>query len=130
MPMKELEFKLKSQRVDAWLRIGLSLIKYASLSFIVWRLGIAVEALAGKATLADFGVFLLTDLRVNKVFSHAVMGLVGVSGATYGVRERSSKRKEIKRLGNRVVELEKRLDPERTSSGLKRDGTSRPEDEP
>jgi len=90
----------------------------------------AMEAFAGKTTLANFGVSLIADLKANTVFSHLVMGVLGLGGAGYGLRERAQKRKEIKRLGNRVVDLEKRLDPNRTSSGLTIDGRSRPEDEP
>jgi hypothetical protein len=128
--MKELEYKLQSQKLDARLRLGLALIKYATLSFCAWMLVPAMEAFAGKTTLASFGVYLFADLKANTVFSHVVMGILGLGGAGYGLRERSLKRKEIKRLGNRVVEVEKRLDPNRTSSGLTIDGRSRPEDEP
>jgi len=128
--MKELEYRLESQKWDTGLRLGQSLIKYVAACFIVWQLGLALEALAGKSTLANFGVFLIADLKANKVFSHIIMGIVGVSGVGYGLRERAQKRKQIKRLGNRVVDLEKRLDPNRTSSGLTVDGRSRPEDEP
>jgi hypothetical protein len=128
--MKELEYKLLRQKWDTGLRLGLSLIKYSAACFMVWQLAIAIESLAGRATLADFSVFLISDLKVNKAFSHIVMGIFGVGGISYGLRERGQKRKEIKRLGNRVVELEKRLDPNRTSSGLTLDGKSRPEDEP
>jgi hypothetical protein len=128
--MKELEYKLKSQRLDTVLRLGQSLIQYGAGCFIVWRVGLAIESLAGRATMADFGVFLYADLKANTVFSHIVMGVLGLGGASYGLRERAQKRKEIKRLGNRVVDVEKRLDPNRSSSGLTIDGRSRPEDEP
>src|SRR5271157_5866004 len=126
--MKELEYKLQSQKLDAKLRFGLALIQYGTACFIIWRLGLAVEYLAGKATLADFGVFLYADLKANTVFSHIIMGILGLGGVSYGLRERALKRKEIKRLGNRVVEVEKRLDPNRSSSSLTIDGRSRPED--
>ena len=106
------------------------MIKYGAFCVIFWRLGLAIESLAGKATLADFGVFLYADLKANTVFSHLVMGILGLGGAGYGLRERRQKRKEIKRLGNRVVQLEKKLDTNRSSSGLTIDGMSRPEDEP
>jgi hypothetical protein len=127
--MKELDYKLQVQRWDTGLRLGLATIKYGALCFIVWRLGIAIGALAGKATLTDFAFFLVADLKVNKIVSHLITGIAGLGGVGYGLRERSQKRKEIKRLGNRVVDLEKQLDPNRTSSGLTVDGRSRPEDE-
>jgi hypothetical protein len=97
---------------------------------MVWRLGLAVEALAGKATVADFGVFLIADLKANKVFSHVVMAVFGMSGIGYGLRERGLRRKTVKQSGSRIAGLEKRLDRNRTSSGLTNDGRSRPEDEP
>jgi hypothetical protein len=128
--MKELEYKLQSQKWEAGLRVCLAVIKYGALCFCCWALAPALEAFAGKTTLAHFGIFLIADLKANTVFSHIIMGLVGLGGAGYGLRERAQKRKEIKRLGNRVVEVEKRLDPNRTSSGLTIDGRSRPEDEP
>lgn len=89
-----------------------------------------MEAFAGKPTLVNFGVSLIADLKANTVFSHLVMGIFGLGGAGYGLRERRQKRNEIKRLGNRVVEVEKQLDRNRSSSGLTIDGRSRPEDEP
>jgi hypothetical protein len=128
--MKELEYKLQSRKWDTGLRLGLALIKYGTLCFCVWLLAPVMVAFAGKTTLASFGFSLLADLKANTVFSHLVMGILGLGGAGYGLRERRQKRKEIKRLGNRVVQLEKRLDPNRSSSGLTIDGRSRPEDEP
>jgi hypothetical protein len=128
--MKELEYKLRVQKCDAGLRLGLAAIKWVSICVIAWRLGLAVEALAGKATLADFSVFLIADLKANKVFSHIIMAALGLGGITYGARERRLRRKAIKQSGGRIAGLEKRLDPNRTSSGLMIDGRSRPEDEP
>lgn len=127
--MKELEYKLQSQKWDVGLRIGLALIKWSAISVIVWRLGVAAEAFAGKSTLADFGVQLVADLKANKFFSHIVTGCFGLGGLGYGIRERALRRRDIRRLGNRVVDSEKRLDPNRTSSGLTADGNTRPEDE-
>jgi hypothetical protein len=129
-PMNENEYRLRAQKVDAILRIGLAATKWGALCVIVWRLGLAVEVLAGKSTLANFGLFLIGDLKANNVVSHLIMAMFGAGGVTYGLRERSQKRKEVKRLGSRVVDLERRFDPKRSSSGIKADGSSRPEDEP
>jgi len=128
--MEELEYKLRIRKWDTLLRLGQPLVKYGALCFCVWVLGRAIESLAGRSTLASFGVYLTADLKANKIFSHVVMGLFGASGIGYGLRERSQKRKAIKTLGNRVVSLERKLDSNRTSSGLTLDGRSRPEDEP
>jgi hypothetical protein len=128
--MKEREFKLRSQKWDTLLRLGQYLIKYGALVICVWRLSVALEAFAGRQSLAEILIFLKTDFEANPAVSHAVMGILGLTGAGYGVRQRSLRQKDIKRLGNRVVELEKRLDPDRSSSRLTLDGRSRPEDEP
>jgi hypothetical protein len=128
--MKELEYKLRVYQWDTASRLLQVLFKYATVCFCVWILAPAMVAFAGKTTLANFGISMIADLKANTVFSHVVMGILGLGGAGYGIRERAQKRKEIKRLGNRVVDLEKRLDPNRTSSGLTIDGRSRPEDEP
>jgi hypothetical protein len=128
--MKELDYKFQIHKWDSVSRLVQALIKYGTVCFCVWQLVPAMEAFAGKTTLAKLGILIVTDLKANTVFSHLVMGVLGFGGAGYGLRERAQKRKEIKRLGNRVVELEKRLDRNRTSSGLTIDGRSRPEDEP
>jgi hypothetical protein len=128
--MNEKEFKLLSQKWDAFLRLGQALIKFGTLAFVVWHGRLMLEALAGRQTLAKFGLSLMADLSANTAFSHIVMGIFGASGAGYGIRQRGLRRKDIKRLGNRVVELEKKLDTKRSSSGLTIDGRSRPEDEP
>jgi hypothetical protein len=128
--MNELEYKLRVVRCDAALRIGLTFIKWASIAIIVWQLRLAIDSLAGKSTLANFGVFLVADLKANKVFSHIIMALLALGGVSFGVREKRLKRKVIKQSGDRIASLERRLDPKRTSSGLMIDGRSRPEDEP
>jgi len=128
--MKELEYKLRAQKCDAWLRIALAFIKWSSICIIVWCVKGSLESLAGKSTLANFGIFLIGDLKANKVISHIITGLFGLGGIGFGMRERQLKRQAIKQSSNRIVELEKRWDRNRTSSGLRIDGRSRPEDEP
>jgi hypothetical protein len=128
--MDELEFKLRTQKWDLILRVALSLIKFGTIAAIAWQFRLGVEAVAGRETVANFALALVADLKANSVISHLVLGLVGATGAGYGLRQRNLRRKDIQRLGNRVVELEKRMDSRRSSSSLTVDGRSRPEDEP
>lgn len=81
---------------------------------------------AGKYTFADIGISLLGDFRV----SEALIYILGVGGIIYGYGERRLRLKAIERLANRQIELEKRIDPGRSSSGLTPQGTTRPEDIP
>jgi len=130
LTLNDQEFKLVTQRWDIVLRLGLSAFKYGTIAFLGWRLSVVMIAYAGKDTFAGMALNVVADLKANTVFSHLVMGIFGLSGAAYGIRERSIKRREVRLLGSRVVQLEKRLDAKRSSSGLVDNGTSRPEDEP
>lgn len=126
--MDELDYRLNSQRLSLIKDLGGRLIKWSAICFIAWRASVALEALAGKRTLAELGLFLLADLKANSAFSHLVSILFGGSGIVYGYRERKLRRRDIRRLGSRVVELEKVIDPGRSSSGLTAEGTNRSED--
>jgi p-aminobenzoyl-glutamate transporter AbgT len=126
--MNEREYRLKSEKLSLVKDLGGKIIKWSAICFIAWRASLVVEALAGKQTLAEFGVFLLADLKANKVISHAVSVIFGASGIAYGYRSRKLRQKDIQRLGTRVVDLEQKIDPERSSSGLTNKGTNRSED--
>jgi len=85
---------------------------------------LAVVALAGKHTLADIGLKLIT----NMTFSQSV-SWVATSGATaWALSERGLRKKVIKQKAKRIQELERSIDPDRSSSSLLPDGSTRPED--
>ena len=46
----------------------------------------------------------------------------------FGLRERHLRRKNAKNMSGHVEQLEKLIDPNRTSSGITKSGTTRPED--
>lgn len=81
-------------------------------------------AFAGKETAANLALSLIVKLQADRWFAY----LFGAAGAGYGVVERQLRRRNIKRLTARTEELEKRLHPARTSSGLTPKGKTRPED--
>jgi hypothetical protein len=81
-------------------------------------------AFAGRDTAATFSLSVITKLQADRWFAY----LFGAGGVGYGLVERRLRRRNIKRLTKHTEELEKRIDPERTSSGLTPEGKTRPED--
>lgn len=84
----------------------------------------SVEAVAGQTTAADIGIRFLSDIRV----SESLAWLFGGGGILFGWRQRSLRRDVIERLSPRQQELEKGIDPHRTSSKLTARGETNPED--
>lgn len=73
-----------------------------------------LQITAGKQTVVDFMYKAVLDLKLHMVVPWAAAALFG--GLWY--RERNLRKKTVAREHGRVTELEKQLDPGRTSSGL------------
>ena len=84
----------------------------------------SVISLAGQYTFAQIGVGFLGDFRV----SEGVAYLFGAGGVVYGVKQTKLRRDNVERMAGRIAELEKQIDPHRSSSRLTPRGTTRPED--
>lgn len=113
-------------RVDAWVAILTTLTKWGGFVLIARYAYLSVAALAGKETLADIGIQFLSDVRV----SEALAWLLATSGVVYGYRQRKLRRDTVERQHGRIEELERRVDPKRSSSRLTPRGETRPEDRP
>ena len=127
--MDNYEFQLKRQRGETIHAAVVRLCKWCPIALIFYFGYLSISALAGKSTLAAFGVYLVTDLKVNKAFSHIVMATFGVGGTTYGYAQRKLKQKNIDRMSRLNERLEQKIDPNRSSSRLTRKGLTRPEDD-
>jgi len=105
-------------------QILLAVIKWGGI-VLVCRYGyLAIISLAGKTTIANILVSIITDLKMNQWF-----GLVfGSGGVSYGIVQKRLRKKEIKRLATRCDFLEKKIDPDKTSSGLTIQGVHKEED--
>ena len=84
-----------------------------------------MDALAGKTTIANIFLKAIGNLTVSQSLAY----ILGAGGVAYGVGERKVRQKTIQRLQDRNQELEKRIDPHRTSSELTRRGETNPKDE-
>jgi len=89
-------------------------------------LRLSIGYLAGQDTHADLMLSYFVSSPSGLTVSVSVT--VGVSGLGYGLLERTLRHRTLARYRNRNAELERRLDPDRTSSGLTADGRTHPRD--
>ena len=123
-PKTEAEIRLLFRKIDAVVTVVKTLIQWAGLVACMFLVYKCVAALAGKETLASIGMSVLGNIKV----SDGVLSVLTGGSIVYGLGERSLRRRNIKRLTARNIELEKRLDAGRTTSGLTSRGTTRPGD--
>lgn len=102
------------------------LIRWGGIVACFYCLYLIVESLAGKTTVADIALKTITDLELDRGVLYLLTG-----GTTFwAIRERKLRKKKTKDIEAHVKELEKHIDPNRTSSNLTETGDTLPEDEP
>lgn len=81
---------------------------------------LAIASIAGTTTIADFGLSIAANLRLSIVLAW------GTTAAAIGWAswERYTRHRTTREMAAHIDSLEKRLDPDRTSSGLN------PQDDP
>lgn len=125
----QLERLRTDRRYELWTRLGSLLIgrglKWGFFGFLVYQFRLAVEAYAGKITLAGFLVSLGANVTTNLLVSWSVAIGFGI----WVFLERKLKRDTVERLSLRIKELELRIDRKRSSSDLTKRGDTRPEDQ-
>jgi hypothetical protein len=135
----ELESENKYLRKGRNAEIASSIInnafRWGGLSFIVFYDYKSIDTLAGKFTLADIklGASLIYKNPETNSFNWwgvfgAVGFFVGIIGVFYGTVQRKIRQRYIKYRPQRYEELEKKIDPGRSSSMLTSEGDTRPED--
>lgn len=117
-------FRLISRGIDGFFALGrTALIVGAVILLGRYARGVLI-AFAGKETAANLALSLIVNLQADRWFAY----LVGVAGLGYGAVERQLRRRNIRRLTAHTAEVETRLHPARTSSGLTPEGRTRRED--
>jgi hypothetical protein len=91
---------------------------------IVYFIDHAVQALAGKQTEANILVNFLTKFEVSVALGWAV----GAGGLIYGRSQRKLRKASVARLSERLQAFEAEIDPKRTTSTLRSNGDTNPED--
>ncbi len=97
------------------------LISWGFLSLIFYFAYLMIDSLAGQETQANIGISMFFDWRSLGI-------LLGAGGIAYGWRERRLRQSTVQRLQPRIQELERLLDPGRTTSLLTEKGETNPED--
>jgi hypothetical protein len=100
------------------------IIPWGSLVAIFGFMYLMTVQLAGKTTLAQIGLNIMGELRLPQILAYGF----GIGGVGYGLAERRLRHKKTQEMAEHSARLEARIDPNRTSSGLTRRGTTRPED--
>jgi hypothetical protein len=99
------------------IKYTLTLALVAWIAFIVYK---AVTELAGKTTIAN----LIAELAINDWLAYAVIAVLTVGN----VGQAKLRKWSDARLHKRIKQLEQGYDPNRSSSKLLEDGSTRPED--
>lgn len=151
----QLKFMLNTQSVgvfwESMAKIVVTLIKWGSAVAIAWFIYLSITTLAGQTTIADFSASANVSLPSEKLLGSlqdgvekaaatvlkewladspftAIAWAVALVMCWYARRERKLRKDTVERLQNRITELEKGKDPNRTSSGITPRGDTQPGD--
>jgi hypothetical protein len=124
-PRTVLNYGLSIKKIDAVLTVVRDIIKWGALVLITRYAYHSISDLAGHQTYADIGVQFLGNLKISESLLYLLTG----GSIIYGMGERRLRRKHIGRVVPLKNELEKKLNPSRTSSNLTKEGTTRRGDE-
>ena len=119
--------QIQIARVELWLgvlktvRHLFGLAKWAVIAVCAW---LSIESLAGKATMLK-AVFEYTTGNKAAVI---LPWLVTIVMLVWALRERALRRRKTTQMQQHIRDLETRLDPGRTGSGLLLDGRTNPKD--
>ncbi len=120
------DVRIQLAKIDAryrTFRTGLRMGGGVLIAFFAFK---AIEALAGRATSVSVFLRLILDALIDLKFALTIT-LAGACAA-WAVAERILRQRAVGRLGARNAELERRLDPNRTTSGLTMNGKTHPRD--
>jgi len=114
----------KAKVAEGFVSVANNLIKYGAAVAIAYFLYKSLDSLAGRETISNIGIKILTDMKVNQWLAY----LLGGGGVIYGRSQNKLRKKDIGRYSSRVKDLESRIDPRRSSSKLQPNGETLPED--
>lgn len=120
----ELKYQLRFRFIDVVSKALDRLIPGAVAVLIVY-FGIyrTAHELAGKETFGAFWIGLLADIKPDEIMAW----LTALIGWMFGINSQRLRRNTTERLSSRIRELEQRVDPNRTTSGLTPRGQTPPD---
>jgi len=120
----ELNFVRRSQAIASFTSIFLAFIRYGAFCVLGYFATKCVSAMAGRTTYANMAMTFLVKMKADKWIAYTLGG----GGMLYGWSERRLRQRNIKRFGQAAADMEKVIDPQRSSSHLSTDGTTHPLD--
>jgi hypothetical protein len=120
----EMDRYLEFKKVDSVTVVTRDIIKYIGYVLIARYVYLIIAVLAGKSTSADIAIDFLGKLKV----AGGIGGTLIVGGILYGAGQAALRRRNIQRLASVKNELERIIDPNRTSSHLTKRGKTPPGD--
>lgn len=120
----ENEFLRRGGYAESTSRVLLAAFKYCTLAFGIWCFRDAIIAFAGKTSEANIAVKFLANLSISNITAWCF----GIGGIVFGYKQRKLKGEVVESLQSRIQELERRFDPNRSSSGLTKTGNTNPKD--
>ena len=112
--------RLSSLMIDEIGKTVRTFLRCCTISVCVWLFTRILPEIAGTET--SILVSFLADWKVLTSLG------VGFAGLGWGYIERRNRHKTVTRLSQRILELERRIDPNRTSTNLTAAGKTNPED--
>ncbi|NOJ47823.1 hypothetical protein [Bradyrhizobium archetypum] len=116
--------RIEIARLEEKYRTFRTLIKVSGAVFGVYIAREAIETLAGQTTKLAFELAVLANVQFAFTLT-----LAGVATA-WAVVERITRQRKVEQMQGRIRDLETRLDPNRSSSGLTPKGKTNPKDKP
>ena len=122
----ELQYQFRFRLIEWASRVTDQLVPGA-IGVLIIYFGVyrTAHELAGKETAATFTASLFADIKPDEIISY----VAALIGWMFGINAQRLRRNTTERLTNRIQELEARIDPHRTSSGLTQRGQTPKEDE-
>src|SRR5688572_5621132 len=118
---QELRYKysLRHRVVDHVGTILNTSTKFGFLALVFYFIRGGLIALSGQTTIANLGLTVASDLTVVDTVEAIVMS----TAVIYGLWERKQRHSKTKYFANRLSQLERSIDPRRSSSKLMPSGT-------
>ena len=120
----ELNFLRNQRAITSWASVLNNLIRWFGLVAIAAFAYMSIDALSGKATSSNINVPFLANLRLRNLLPW----VLALGAVVYGWRQRDLRKTTVERLQARIRDLERRYDPNRSTSGLTPRGDTNPED--
>jgi hypothetical protein len=121
-----LNASLELRRIEERYWTFRTFVRSAAVCIVAYFAFEAVQKLAGQNTVVDVAL----SLALNVLAKLEIVIAVALTGATtaWALIERALRRRKVDHMQGRIRELETRLDPKRSTSGLTPKGKTNPRD--